>query len=119
MDIRRTSVLASPLTLYCILSRPEPKICPKFVLAIACEGSNQGLTGRLELSTNKICPKIAVVYIDKPNSSLPNWNPPRQWPGQTLDKFGVAFLNAVKGGRARKSVHHIALRQNKPSVHAV
>ena len=102
------SCLANPFPPYSFQKRPEPQICPKFVPAIVFGGSSQG-----DWNLSKICQNLSENYrffsnFDKflTNSSPPDWNPPKQSPGQILDKFGVrgAFLKAVRGKRVRNSM---------------
>ena len=102
---RYSSNVASPFSPYSIQKRPKPQICPKFVPAIVFGGSSQGDENLKKIV--KICPKIAVFQIfDKffqifvPLTGTPKNN---RW-----DKFWTtlgfrAFLNAVRGKRARNS----------------
>ena len=113
------SYFANPLSPYSIQKRPEPQICPKFVLAIVFGGSSQGDWNLSKIFLNlknvnctclgvpwqtryrvcvATCWKTSIFRQIWTNvwqiSVPPDWNPPKQSPRQISDKF----MRTQKGG---------------------
>ena len=86
-------ILANPSAPYSIQECSEPQIDPKFVPTIGFRDSNQGTQIFQKIvEESKSCPEIAV-----PDKFAISTN---------FGQFGVpAFLNAVRGGRARNPIH--------------
>ena len=90
---------------YSIQKRPKPK----FVQTLS-----QRLFLRAPVKELKFVKNLSKLPKELSGRSRQNltyfspldWNPPKQSPGQILDKLGCgAFLNAVRGRRVSKTVH--------------